>query len=804
MIPGNKNAPVGSGGDTNHEGTTKTTRIEALNAHEPKAISPMYDSDYTAKADESKDREVAQATMLDASLEYAARGWPVFPIYETDGESCACGDPGCSDQGKHPRNPNGLNGATTDSGAICYWWKHWPEANIGVATGPAGLLVLDVDDGGEASLESQPTLPDAPETVTGSGGRHILFERPTGAKFKSLSRFKPGLDSRADGGYIVAPPSTHKSGQRYEWRDGYGLPDKTPPQAPGWLIAAVEGKAPDNGMPDWMSIILEGDTGIGFPDDTEAYAEPEIDKIKSAIAAVDPDDRGVWVKVGMAVHSELGDDGFEIWDEWARGSEKHDAADAHKTWDGFDGGGDTTIATLYHLASEAGWREPRPAVPDTPDKADTSSGVDEIPDAVQWMNERHAFIHHWGSKPAILSWRDDHDMGRSTAVAQSKADITARRDVYRVTVGEKTMGLGSYWIAHPNRREYQSIAFAPEEDTPGVLNLWQGFGVESKAGGWPMIREHIRDRIASGDDECDAYIIKWLAWAFQNPGGRAEVALVMRGGRGTGKGMLARAVMKVFGQHSVQLSNPSQVSGGFNAQHEDCALMFADEAVAPNNAKAREDLKRMITEPTLNIERKGIDAYPARNRLKILMASNNDWVIPAGDDERRFAAFDVAPKRGDDEAYFTELVKEIEGDGPAAMLHDLRAMDLNGWHPRYGIPQTKSLGAQKAESLDVVDRVFLEMLESGEVPVKTLNAQRFVTTSELLEHVRQQSPRNHVTLNAVAKRLGAIGAEKFTAGRPRGYHLPSITEARRAWDANKFPHEWDDAGNDEWVVDPSF
>ena len=426
------------------------------------------------------------------------------------------------------------------------------------------------------------------------------------------------------------------------------------------------------------------------------------------------------------------------------------------------------------------------------------TGRDELVE----MNEKHAFIHHWGSTPKVLSWRYDVAMKRNVAVPQTMADIRARYDNKHVTVGDKAIGLGTYWLKHPLRREYDSICFAPEEDRPNELNLWQGFGVEPRDGDWSRIRGHLRYRIACGDEQSFNYILRWLAWSVQNPGEPAEVALVLRGGRGTGKGMLARAVMRVFGQHAIQVSNPNQVSGGFNAHHEDCALMFADEAVAPSQKKAREDLKRMITEPTLFIERKGIDPYPVKNRLKVLMASNDDWVVPAGPDERRFAVFDVADRGDYDSGYFKELVAEIDGEGPAAMLHELRAMDLDDWHPRYDIPQTKALQEQKALALRPVEVGVRELLVDGGAPARhgtTIEGDRLVIpTNAIIDLVRKLTGAkvngNHIQ-PLLEKRLG-ITKDKIL-GR-NAYWFPPLVEARAQWDRAMAPDSWDNS--DRWTT----
>ena len=118
------------------------------------------------------------------------------------------------------------------------WWTKWPGANIGIATGgESGLLVLDIDprNGGDQSLEKLPELPDTPAVRTGGGGAQFYFKLSPGTKMKSRSALLPGLDIKAEGGYVVAPPSSHKSGKRYLWYADVAPEEGKLASIPQWL-----------------------------------------------------------------------------------------------------------------------------------------------------------------------------------------------------------------------------------------------------------------------------------------------------------------------------------------------------------------------------------------------------------------------------------------------------------------------------------------------------------------------------------------------------------------------------------------
>ncbi len=174
--------------------------------------------------------------LLDAALSYANAGYHVFPIYEIrDDGTCACGSE-CNSPGKHPRTKHGLYEATTDHGQILDWWSEWPNANVGIRTGPESkLLVLDVDpkSGGGASLDQLSKklngFPPTRRVHTGGGGLHLYFRYPSERIGNSVGKLAPGIDIRGDGGYVVAPPSNHASGDRYcedpEYVESFEFPD---------------------------------------------------------------------------------------------------------------------------------------------------------------------------------------------------------------------------------------------------------------------------------------------------------------------------------------------------------------------------------------------------------------------------------------------------------------------------------------------------------------------------------------------------------------------------------------------------
>jgi hypothetical protein len=146
------------------------------------------------------------------------------------------------------------------------WYHRWPNANVGIVTGGiSGIVVLDIDPahGGDKSLaawtEEYGALPPTVEVTTGGGGRHVYFRHPGGV-IRNKEGLAPGIDLRADGGCVVAPPSIHASGNHYIWVEGHGPGSIKPADLPDWLLALISDKekAAGHSMNHWRQLVHEG------------------------------------------------------------------------------------------------------------------------------------------------------------------------------------------------------------------------------------------------------------------------------------------------------------------------------------------------------------------------------------------------------------------------------------------------------------------------------------------------------------------------------------------------------------------
>ena len=446
------------------------------------------------------------------------------------------------------------------------------------------------------------------------------------------------------------------------------------------------------------------------------------------------------------------------------------------------------------------------------DPPDTEGGNADQPNTAKTlrrMNEDHAVLLQEGGKTRVLSWSQSEipNNTKRIPVLQTFEDFKNRYCNQVIEVGRDKNNnpiykqLGKYWLEHPKRTQYLEMRFLPNQPkvVDGYLNLWQGWAHDPAPGDWSLMRDHVFNILAGGNEEYAQYIIKWAAWTVQHPDEPAEVALVFKGGKGCGKGFFGRTMKMLFGQHGMQIHSSAHLVGKFNAHLRDCCLLFADEAFLAGDKKAEGALKGLITEPELPIERKGKDVTMARNLLHIIMASNEDWVIPASADERRYAVFDVSNDRVGDTQYFNDLFEQLAKGGFCAMLYDLLHMDLGSWHPRQDIPQSEALREQKELSLSPMDQCVLEILDSGVIPGEqidgTISSNGSDGKSGLYGHIRESSPAlKQVSHQRLAKALRQLGCSpgriRINGREDRGWVFPPIEQLRNEWDMKHGKRPW--------------
>jgi len=439
------------------------------------------------------------------------------------------------------------------------------------------------------------------------------------------------------------------------------------------------------------------------------------------------------------------------------------------------------------------------------------------------MNNNYAFIHSYFGKPMVLSkvYNEFYQKHINEFITPESLCI---RHSNETTEGvdpngkAKGMLLGKWWLGHYHRKDYDTVTYEPDKP-PGeyaayggrmYFNTWEGFACEPKKGSWRRTKKHIWRILCNRDKTKFKYFIKWIAWAVQNPGTRAEVAVIFKGKKGAGKGFIFTQLVNIFGRHGVAIANREHLTGKHNAHLYGTSFLFADEAYYPGDKEVEGVLKNIITEPGLALEPKFKDLKINRNCLHIGMSTNSDWVIPASEDERRYFINKVdetyAKGQTSDnirEAYFSKLWGEMTNGGKEAMLFDLLKIDLKGWHPRNNIPETDELKNQIEMSLPLIKKSVLQILEEGMFPgiITSGNGEYAITNTNLLKYIHSLDHRYKlVTAKALTKLLKEIKIEQVrNNAHGRIYLFPELGIIRAIWDKYAIREmDWD--LTEKWYV----
>jgi hypothetical protein len=331
-------------------------------------------------------------------------------------------------------------------------------------------------------------------------------------------------------------------------------------------------------------------------------------------------------------------------------------------------------------------------------------------DKIQELNEMHAVVQY-GGETLILN-EEKADNGLKQITFSSTSSFEKRYCNQTVQMGNRTEKLGKFWLEHADRRQYGGVVFDPNCARPNRYNLWQGFPIKPIESDCGLYLSHIYNVIAGGNQGLGDYILDYMADAVQNPGKKPGVALVLRGEQGVGKGIFVKYFGKLFEPHFVEITNSNHFLGNFNSILDSKLLVFIDEAFWAGDKKAEGILKALVTEDYNNIERKGKDVIRQRNFVRLIVASNNDWVIPAMSSERRFCVLDVSNVHRQDHAYFEKIVDQMDNGGLEGLMYHLQNRDVTSANVRK-FPQTTALMEQKIHSMSPFESWWYDCLMRG-------------------------------------------------------------------------------------------
>lgn len=706
-------------------------------------------------------------TKLNAALGLAAAGFHVFP---------------CVPNGKKPLIKDWQKHAARDHATLHTWFRD-DTANIGIFTGKfrddEALLVVDVDtkagkDGNAALLAFELAgldLPDTRESSTPSGGRHLFF-RVQSAVRQSAGRLGAGVDVRSRGGYVLGPGST------IDGREYRTSVDREPAPAPQWLVDRCGASPADRPQRDAVPAIRV--------DQSRAHARALAYLRTDAPLAVEGQGGD---ETTYRVACRLKDFGLGWEDAWELMAGEWNGR-CSPPWD------QDSLATKVSNAYAYGENPLGVA-----DPAADFEPVAEIPTAdgsyLDQVNADHALVFEEGGHTILHETQAEDGTPRRRYLPE--ASFKRKFSAKKIADGKRTITWAESWLDWSGRREYQGVCFSPgREPRNGYYNLWRGFAVEPVAfadasddarEGFQLWMEHVRANACRGDVELTHWLLGYFAHMVQRPWERPLTTLVFRGGKGVGKNALVDRVGRLLRPgHYLVAHHQRFLTSNFNGHLESCLCMVLDEAFWSGNKDADSQLKGITTSPKIMIERKGKEPTWLDNFVRLIVLGNDNWLVPASPDERRYAVFDVGKGRQKDLAFFARMCECMDLKGGAAVLldhlqrFDLATVEVNA------APDTKALLDQKEASLDPLAEWWLSCLRNGRIIASDFEGwPREVEKERLRQAIRRYHDERRISVrvpgeNSIGRSLAKWGVRAGRLAVGQTYKLPGLEDGRVAWD----------------------
>lgn len=722
-------------------------------------------------------------TKLQHALSLAERGFYVFP---------------CHQDSKVPVIKDFTNRSTRDSQTIRDWWtdpilRVERGYNIGIACGRFGegnqtLLVIDIDpkNGGnetefELDLEGK-ELGNTLSQTTPTGGRHFIYATEQRLR-QGTHVLGVGIDSRTAGGYILGPGSTI-GGKPYLFANQCGL--NAPPV---WIVEALKY------VEEKQEIEIDSDIN-------EAYA------FERAAFFIDYEAPGAIEGFGgnsvtYRVAARLKDIGVD--EETAkmlmvgRYNEK-----CEPPWNPDE------LEKIVENAYQYGKNDVGVDAPEAQFEKIEESKPEEKLSPIKELNKNHAYIIIKG-KYAIIHETKDAE-GKEIVEFWDEAAFHSYYLAKTMVVNEKPVQVTKEWMKHPHRRTFSGIVFKPEQKVGAQwYNLWRGFSYKPSPKGTGEHHEsvraflsHAKENVCGGDQSLFRWLIGHFAHLVQKPYEKPNTALVFKGKKGTGKTTLVNSVGALIDTSYRTLDNTNDVTNNFNAHLENCLALTMEEAFWSGDKRAEAILKNLITGEKHRIERKGLDAYYLPNLTRIYIIGNDSWLVPASEDERRYAVFNVKDTQRGDWKFFKEMRLGFEAGGYSNLLRFLMDYDIKDFNFEEA-PNTVGLYQQKMASLDAFGQWWFESISEGQIMESASEewpaeiSRRSIYEAFISYCTRRRSKK--AFFDTMASFFERLEQETFPLQYQRVRHgservrvvkLPTLDQCRAMWDDKmKFKTEWE-------------
>ena len=295
----------------------------------------------------------------------------------------------------------------------------------------------------------------------------------------------------------------------------------------------------------------------------------------------------------------------------------------------------------------------------------------------------------------------------------------------------KVMPITELWLRHPLRRSYEGIIFDPAQTfdiADEYYNTWRGFAITPGIGNVDRYLEYILKIVVSGNSEHYEWLLDWVAHIFQKPWEKPGTSVILRGIEGIGKSFFAETIGQLISGHKnnkinhcyFKTSNPEHVMNHFNDHLANILLLHLEETFWAGDKKGAHLIKDFITGDELSIGQKHLSTKMQRNYMRLIMNGNDDWIVPAGLESRRFAVFDVSDELVQNTEFYGEISVWLKEGGLEALMYFFKHRDIT--HDIRKVPITEGLIQQRVHSMDSVQSWWLNMLIAGRMPYIDINS----------------------------------------------------------------------------------
>lgn len=631
---------------------------------------------------------------LKAALALAEKGFHVFPLVENS---------------KLPLIQNFPNLATKDPKTIKNWWLDGvleleKNYNIGISTSnyncTQSLIVVDVDNkkgkkGSDELLKLEMQGFDVESTytqTTPTGGEHLVFTSERAVK-QGTNVLAKGLDIRSRGGYIVGAGSKI-DGQIYTGND------EAISECPLWISKKCGEPKEKNTREIDVSTINE-----------ETAINRAKDYLKTADIALEGDGGKVTTYKVSAHLKDIGlspENNLDLLIDWNEECEPPWEVEELKT----------IVDSVYLYGKDpVGLIAPESDFEVLPEEKKEKSYLEKL-------NDKYALVIEDGGHCILEETVDEK--GRAKRKFYSESTFKRKLSTKTIMTGDKLKKQADIWLDWEGRREYEGLCFKPEQEARnGYYNLWKGFTCKPKPyaqassdakKGFDMYMSHIEENMCDGNAEHFKWIMGYFAHLIQKPYEKPLVTLVFKGSKGVGKNAAIDRMGKLIGSNQYLVAHNSRyLTSNFNGHMDSCLCLVLDEAFWSGDKGAEGVLKGLTTAPEIQIERKGKEPYMVDNYIRFIIIGNDEWLVPASADERRYGVFQVGEGRKKDVNFFSEMVRLMDTQGGLEILLDyLKKFDLSKIQVNVA-PNTKALQEQKELSLDALDQFWEECLDEGRI-----------------------------------------------------------------------------------------